>query len=268
MIRISDEVSPFAGSPIATPSGLIPEGMFPSGYIEKRIHDATVVSHGSTMPFFEEMLASHPTLYDWAAAQSDVRVMQGRHAAYAAPLPDTDVGVVVRHSQHGGMLAPLSRDLFRTPRAAHELRINWTLRHVGIPSPRLLGYALYPAMNGTLWRADVVTREITDSADLAKVLGAAGASFDPAQAIDATVTLLKRLSRTWAHHPDLNVKNILIAADENGTLVAHVLDVDTLRFAERNAETLNLARLVRSARKWLSRDGGKAFAQLIERLGG
>ena len=162
----------------------------------------------------------------------------------------------------------LTRDVFVAPRAADELRISWTLRHVGIPTPRVIGYALYPTMHGYLWRADIVTREITDAADLAQILSSETSPFDRDKTIEATVTLLRRLSRTWAYHPDLNVKNVLIAADDEGEPLAYIIDVDTLRFAEKNSEWMNVARLLRSARKWLNKDGSPGFAQLIERLGG
>lgn len=267
-MSLHDAVSPFAGSPIATPGGLIPDGMYPSGYTRRMIRDASVVSHGSTMHFFEEMLLEKRTLYEWAARQEGARVMQGRHPAYAVALPGLDVNVVVRHSAHGGMLAGLTRDLFVTPRAAQELRISWSLRHVGIPTPRILGYALYPTMAGQLWRADVVTREVMDAADLATVLSRNGSAFDREQSIDAAVTLLRRLARTWAYHPDLNLKNVLIAPSGTGDLMAYVLDVDTLRFAEKNAEWMNVARLLRSARKLLAKDRGVGLTKLIARLGG
>jgi Lipopolysaccharide kinase (Kdo/WaaP) family len=268
MTNVHDAVSPFAGSPIATPGGLIPTDMYPSGYVEKTIRDAIVVSHGSTMPFFEEMLYDHLTLYQWAAAQPDVRTLQGRNIAYVVQLPDVELNVVVRHSSHGGMLSSMTRDVFRVPRAKDELRLSWTLRHVGIPTPRVLGYALYPTLHGNLWRADVVTREIANSADLATILAGKAEGFDLPQSIDATMTLLRQLARTWAFHPDLNVKNIVLAPDEAGELVAQVIDVDTLRFAEKNAEWMNAGRLVRSARKWLNSDGSPGFATLIEKLGG
>ncbi len=268
MINVNEAVSPFAGSPIASRGGLIPDGMLPAGYVEKLIRDARVVSHGSTMPYFDEMLMQHRTLFQWASTHPEARAMQGRRTAWAVPLPDADVSVVVRHSHHGGMLAAVTRDVFRTPRAADELRLSWTLRHVGIPTPRVLGYALYPTLHGKLWRADVITREITDGADLAEVLSSDEGLYDHAASIEATVTLLRRLARTWAFHPDLNVKNILIAPDDKGEVMAYVLDVDTLRFAEKRAEWMNVERLLRSARKWLNKDGSPGFATLIERLGG
>lgn len=263
-----DTISPFAGSPISTKGGLIPDGMLPSGYSQRIIRDVTVVAHGSIMACFEEMLTEQPTMHAWAARQEGVRAMQGRIPAYAVTLPGVDVNVVVRHSAHGGLLAPITGDLFVSPRAAQELRISWSLRHVGIPTPRILGYALYPTMAGQLWRADVVTREVMGAADLATVLSREGGAFDGEHSIDAAVTLLRRLARTWAHHPDLNLKNVLIAPTETDTLIAYVLDVDTLQFAERNAESLNAARLLRSARKLRAMGGGPGLVTLIARLGG
>ncbi|MCC7051760.1 MAG: hypothetical protein IT355_00745 [Gemmatimonadaceae bacterium] len=343
---LHDAVSPFAGSPIASPGGLIPDGMYPSGYTMKLVRDATVVAHGSTMEYFELMLLGHASVYEWAAAHPERRALMGRQTAYSVPLPgNEEVSVVVRHSHHGGLLASVTSDVFRDPRAADELRISWTLRHVGIPTPRVLGFVLYPVMYGQLWRADVVTREITNAKDLATILSVEDAPAEHERAIDTTIVLLRKLARTWAYHPDLNVKNILIATDDDaaetdaddgpgdappadvipqrstpaaleavredageradgapgdadapppppdgevtestavtpepsvapavampsGRQLAYVLDVDTLRFAEKKAEWMNVARLVRSARKWQEKTPGPGFARLIERLGG
>ena len=264
----TDAVSPFAGSPIASPGGLIPDGMFPSGYVRKLIGDTTVVAHGSVLTYFEEMLHRHATLYAWAEAQPRKRAMQGRTTAWAVALPEVDVGVVVRHSTHGGLLAPVTKDVFRNPRAPDELRRSWTMRHVGIPTPRILGYALYPLLGGQFSRADVVTREVPDSADLERVLTADEPRFDRTACIDATVTLLRRLARTWAYHPDLNLKNVLLSPSEGAEPIAYALDVDTLRFAEKHAEWMNVARLLRSARKHVAASGAPGIASLIERLGG
>lgn len=336
---VHDAVSPFAGSPIATPGGLIPDGMYPSGYTMKVIRDATVVAHGSTMEYFDEMLYAHKSVYEWASSHPMRRALQGRMTAYAVPLPhDEDISVVVRHSHHGGILASVTSDVFRDPRAADELRISWTLRHVGIPTPRVLGYVMYPLAFGQLWRADVVTREIPNSRDLASILSEDLPREEHERAIDAAIVLLRKLARTWAYHKDLNVKNILVETEldesaappppspppkagtkparpgkpipdpvppsklktptsseatgrttpvsaeatpevstttaaapavEGGIRqMAYVLDVDTLRFAEKKAEWMNVARLIRSAKKWQDEAPKPGFALLIEKLGG
>lgn len=265
---VNDTISPFSGSPIATPLGLIPDGMLPSGYMQKELRGAIVVAHGSTMPFFEEMLRSHATLHAWASQQPDKRGMQGRQVAWSAPLPDSEVRAVVRHSHHGGLMASLTRDVFLAPRAPDELRISWTLRHVGIRTPRVLGYALYPLLAGQLFRADVVTQEIVHGTDLLQAMTTDVAAFPREACIEATLTLLRRLARIWAHHRDLNCRNILLATTETGEIVAYVLDVDTLRFADKRAESRNAERLLRSVRKLNQAAPRPGLTQLATQLGG
>ena len=263
---VNDTISPFMGSPIATPLGLIPDGMLPSGYMQKELRDATVVAHGSTMPFFDEMMRAHRTLHAWASQQPTRRAMQGRQVAWSAPLPDSEVRAVVRHSHHGGMLASLTRDVFLVPRAPDELRISWTLRHVGIRTPRVLGYALYPLLAGQMFRADVVTQEVVHGVELLQALTTDVADFPRDACIEATLTLLRRLARIWAHHRDLNCKNILLATTETGEIVAYVLDVDTLRFADKQAESRNASRLLQSVRKLNATARSAGLTQLATRL--
>lgn len=263
-----DAVSPFAGSPISSSGGLLPEGMYPSGYIQKIIREARVVAHGTTMMQFEEMMQGRRTLHQWASEQPGARALAGRTTAWAVTFPGTEISVVIRHATHGGMLANVTKDVFKFPRAPHELRVSWTLRHVGIPTPRVLGYALYPVAGGQLWRSDVVTREVMDAQDLGSILSGAETTFDRAACVEATVVLLRRMAKTWAYHPDLNVRNILIAPSDDGTPLAYVIDVDTLVFAEKKAEWKNPERLLRSAKKQKELHGGDGWAALIERLGG
>jgi 3-deoxy-D-manno-octulosonic acid kinase len=55
-------------------------------------------------------------------------------------------------------------------------------------------------------------------------------------------------------HPDLNVKNILLARNARGELDAMMIDVDTIAWDEHRAQRAtmqaNVARLTRSMRKW------------------
>jgi hypothetical protein len=78
---------------------------------------------------------------------------------------------------------------------------------------------------------------------------------DRLAALAATARLLASLSNAHARHHDLNVKNVLLPRDRSDALV---LDVDRVAFREASARTVldeNLARLVRSARKWRARWG-------------
>jgi hypothetical protein len=131
----------------------------------------------------------------------------------------------VRHNRHGGLLAPLTRDLFRPPTfAPTELRVSEKLRRAGVPTPVMLGYVVYAAPAG-FRRADVMTREIERGFDLSVAL----MSPDPSmrdRALSATVALVSALTEAKAHHRDLNVKNVLLHAGSDGRLEALILDVD------------------------------------------
>ena len=53
---------------------------------------------------------------------------------------------VVRHNRHGGLFAPVTRDLFLPPtRAPHELRTALRLTALGVPTPPVLMYGVEPA---------------------------------------------------------------------------------------------------------------------------
>ena len=66
------------------------------------------------------------------------------------------------------------------------------------------------------------------------------------------------LAAAGAHHPDLNLKNVLLAPDADGDDEGWVLDVDVVRFASRHVTpgtawavgAENYERLARSLRKW------------------
>ena len=66
------------------------------------------------------------------------------------------------------------------------------------------------------------------------------------------------MSCAGVRHHDLNVKNVLLARDDD-VLKAFLLDVDRVTFdAPDSAEVRagNVARLLRSARKWRDERGG------------
>src|SRR5262249_35779672 len=147
--------------------------------------------------------------------------------AYAVPLPGDVDRVVVRHNRHGGLLAPLTGDLFRRPsRAPLELQLSQKLIEHGVSTPGVLAYALYSAPLG-FCRVDVVTREVPNSFDLSVAFTSDDAALR-ARAIAATARLLVALSAVGAHHADLNIKNVLLHGGQSGDrpLEAMVLDLD------------------------------------------
>lgn len=223
----------------------------PPGYTRVIRRGIEAVALASVARVIEQLLAEG-TLYQYAEHHPEARMLVGRGIVYAVPLPDGGPSVVVRHARHGGLLAPLTGDRFlgRT-RAPRELDVALRLARVGVPTPEIVAYAIYPAGVST-YRADVVTREVHDARDLASAL-----ADDPAPALKrdllaATAKLLARLAAAGARHPDLNLKNVLIARDANGDPEAWVLDVDRVWFDVPGAPRVNeanLRRVGRSARK-------------------
>lgn len=204
-------------------------------------------------------IASHGTLYEWASTQPQPQALRGRAPVYVATLPDSPLTVVVRHAWHGGLLAPLTGDRFRRPsRAPGEFAHSAALRAVGIPTTEVLGYARYDAGPG-LVRVDVVSAYVADTADLGMVLADMVVGFEAAAALAATQRLLGQLARHGVVHPDLNVKNILLRRLPHGALEAMVIDVDVVDIDAQRAPAVtmrrNVARLVRSMRKWRVRFG-------------
>ena len=202
-------------------------------------------------------LLDEGNLYEAAARDLAARTLEGRGTAYAIALPVSGMRVVVRRNRHGGLLAPLTRDLFLPPtRAPYELRTALQLAAAGVRTPAVVMYGVDSAL-AALRRADVVTEEITGGADLSTYMQASVTAPERSTAWAAAIVLVHALNAAGARHHDLNVKNILLrqGADE---LEAWVLDVDRVRFGAPHAANVrrgNAARLLRSARKWRDERG-------------
>lgn len=205
---------------------------------------------------------TYGTLYEYAARQMAERGsgavrLDGRGPVYAVTLPDRSTRVVVRHARHGGLLASVTGDTFLAPtRAPRELAVAAQLRQAGVRTPEVVAYALYPVVPFVM-RSDVATREIVGR-DLGESLRAGADTTTRRALLAATAELLQSLARAGARHPDLNVKNVLLSAGRDGAYEAHVLDVDRIRMrtpGDPRVAAGNLARLLRSARKWRERHG-------------
>jgi hypothetical protein len=197
------------------------------------------------------------TLYRYGEQHPQARSLAGRGVAYAVPLPNDVERVVIRHNRHGGLLAPLTGDLFLAPtRAPLELQTSVLLQTRGVPTPKMLGYVRYAAAPG-FQRADVMTREVPNSFDLSTALLSDDAATRE-RALAATSRLVRALNRVAARHHDLNVKNVLLH-EGTRSLDALVLDVDQVTFSAtgENVVEANLARLLRSARKWQALHGAR-----------
>jgi hypothetical protein len=269
----------------------------PAGYAAARVGGAEVVARTELLPAVCEALAAG-TLHEYARRHPAARPLTGRVTAFAAPLPGAQCPVVVRHSHHGGLFAPLTRDRFLPPtRAPRELRTARRLADLGVPTPPVIAYVVYPA-GWLLRRSDVATLEIEGGADLAAILMGAAHVVARSDALTAAASLLRTMARAGVHHPDLNLKNILVAAArerreggdaaltsgsvplEDGpgrppgvgpdaAVAAYLLDVDRVRFrgaTAAEAASANAERLARSSRRWRERHGAPISAGEIAAL--
>ena len=238
------------------------------------VRGATLVCRAELVDTLRTWIEAHGSLYGHAAAHPERRELRGRAVSWTVPLPGGDG--VVRHSWHGGLLAPLTRDLFLPPtRAPHEQQLSARLRAAGVRTPEVLAYALYPATLG-LRRADVVTRLVPGGQDLAALLSSLPVSREPRSAwVRATGGLLHALARAGVRHPDLNLKNVLLTPaadapaprpgeprDPDGALDAWVLDLDVARMHPSPSAgrvhaigNANLERLERSFERWRTKRG-------------
>jgi len=223
----------------------------PAGYTRFLQGSADVVALGACAEAVRRAVGAR-SLYDYAASHPSRRELRGRGVAYAVPLPDGETRVVIRHSRHGGLLAPVTGDRFLPPtRAPHELRTALRLAEAHVPTPEVIAYATYPA-GAVFRRSDVATREVAGGKDLADVLARADDGEARSTALVATADLLRALERAGARHPDLNVTNVLIVVTDGSATRALVLDVDRVVFGQRGDARIgaaNVRRLLRSARK-------------------
>lgn len=234
----------------------MPDGDRPAGYVRVTAGRCVAVALAAHADDARSMLAEG-SLYEAAARDLAARPLHGRGVAYAIALPVTGARAVVRHNRHGGLLAPLTRDLFLPPtRAPLELSVALRLRELGVPTPEVLMYGTSPAPF-PFRRADVVTRQIDSGRDLSAFMLRETVMDERATAWAATRALVRTMNEAGVRHHDLNVKNVLLAPMDRA-LTAYLLDVDRVSFdAPGSADVAsgNVARLLRSARKWRDERG-------------
>ncbi len=183
-------------------------------------------------------------------AEDEATVYTGRGKLIRLSLGPTEEGcALVRHYRRGGIFGSLLRDYYlgRT-RFVQEVRVSEWARAQGVPTAEVLALKSEQAGFG-LYRADLVTREITDSEDLDRYLKSArsGAGRPPArehEIIRSVAHLLQGMHRAGLYHADLNLKNILVQVSETGVR-SYVIDLDRARVIHPLGPRMRIRNLVR-----------------------
>jgi 3-deoxy-D-manno-octulosonic acid kinase len=237
---------------------------------------AQVIALESARAAIARILEASGTIHAHAAASASAKPLRGRGVSWAFDAADQERWVV-RHFRRGGAMTKLLDDRYLRvgpTRPARELLASISLRARGVDTPEVVAYAIYSV--GIYHRADIVTRWIADSEDLASVTFGPDARSAGGRAVAwaAAGRLLHSAFEHGAHHPDLNLRNILVAGDHTQP-TAWLIDLDRCRVHTRvsqGARRSMLERFHRSRRKLERRFrrpvGAAALAAFEEALRG
>lgn len=241
-----------------------------AGYVRFEVGGMRGAALEWALPAIRDALTAGLTLHAWAGAQQNSERLYGRGINYGVLLPagresQLSAAVVVRRNRHGGALRFVTGDCFLLPtRAPLELAISLRLATAGVPTPEVIGYAIYPVA-GIFAKSDVMTRRLPDGGDFPDVWSKAGVSKRETL-LCKVAELLQALAACGARHADLNLKNIYVAGHDSA-VTCYLLDVDRVTFP-RSADIahLNFARLARSARKWREQRGLDFSEEMLTHL--
>lgn len=232
---------------------------------------ARVLARPEAASWVRSVLESGRGLHSAASVDRASQRLEGRDPVFIIPARTSGVEGAgngarwaVRHYTRGGRLIPaLMGDrylLSRRIRPFHEAEASEVARRRGIPTPRVMAAAMYPA--GIFYRADIVTEFIPDASDLVETLfdtqrkGAGGAG-ERLDALRAAGNLVGLMAAAGLRHRDMHARNVLLEW-EGAAPTPHLLDLDRCDVG-REGRPLSpspmLQRLRRSLRKWERRTG-------------
>jgi tRNA A-37 threonylcarbamoyl transferase component Bud32 len=196
---------------------------------------------------FRRTLEAHPEQYPAALPT------EGRGHVHEF-LTVNHTALMVRHYVHGGVLGGLTRDLhWGAGRALQELRVSEEARQRHIPTPEILAIRYEPVL-GLLCRLDIVTRKVVGARPLDDVVRSIGDTRSIRPLIPRVARFVRTVHDTGLHHPDLHIRNILVAGTEADVAEELVLvDLDRNRFEEPlspSSAYRSLFRLHRSLEKF------------------
>ena len=218
----------------------------PAGWVETRIGSLHLACPQAMAPALTEIYRRHDWVYDSLIAQRESHLMRGRRPVVAGTI--NEHSLVVKRLSHGGMMSPIGKDRFLTPRRLHDhVALAEYLSSHQVPTPQV-AFVAWRRVFG-LVRCEVGFERIHDAVDADRYFFSSDeAPPDWDERATQIGALVARLHQIGFVHADLNLMNLLF---HNGT--TYIVDLDKTMLlgrppSERERER-NLARLERSIRK-------------------
>ena len=208
----------------------------PSGFSRREIAGATLVLRDDVA---EALVAFGVAEPDSLRARSEAEY-EGRGAPFGVDV--AGVGrVFVRPYLHGGLFGRLTGDWHAGDgRFLDELRVLTAARAAGVPVPEALGIVSRSRGLG-MRRGWLLVREMPGAVDLMAFLESSPPAARRREVLAAAGVVLRRLHDAGFEHPDLHLKNVLLAPE--GAL--YVLDLDRVRRLPSLSRERRLAGLFR-----------------------
>jgi 3-deoxy-D-manno-octulosonic acid kinase len=178
---------------------------------------------------------------------------EGRERLRSLDLANGD-RALIRTYRHGGLFRHCSGGVFYSwpPRPFRELVITEEIRRRGIPTVETYG-ACVKRIWGPFYRGWLVTREVAGAQDLWQAFkGGLVQELGIERVLRAVAESLRALHREGVYHADLNLKNILIAKEQNA-IKGYIIDFDKAKLflgdLPPELARRNINRLLRSVNK-------------------
>ncbi|MCW8886344.1 MAG: 3-deoxy-D-manno-octulosonic acid kinase [Motiliproteus sp.] len=212
-----------------------------------------------------------PSWFDlnwWRGQGQQVHSAPGRGESYFVDieLDDQPLAMVWRHYRRGGLVSRFSEDSYlwqgmTKTRPWQELNLTADLYARGLPVPRPLAAQII--REGLFYRADLLTERLPKVRSMAQQLAKA-----PAETPWVRIgQIIARFHAVGLDHVDLNIRNILVADDQQVFLID--FDRCCLRSPKNSWQKSNLDRLLRSIQKEFSNsEMEQGWQQLLQGYSG
>jgi len=226
-----------------------------AGEVRRDLLDAVRAAGLLEPPRLAALLAGDGVPPGGGAPETGATGAEGRSRTAVVSLPGGP-RLLLRPLRHGGVLAPLTRDLYLgLGRPRRELAVSERLRAAGaaVPAPAL---ALGLRGPGPCWRLVLGTELEEGAEDAVAFLARRPARARLLAAAGAAGRAVRRFHDAGGAHPDLHVKNLLVREGPGGAPPCEVLviDLDRARIEAVRPARARMAELMRLLRSLVKRD--------------